>query len=587
MSDDSKVISSRIKPSDLVTIKINLNGSPISGEYKVTGLNIQKGYNKIASAKISIADGDPAKQDFAISSNEEALKPGSELEIALGYHAKTKTVFKGLIVRHAIKSGKNKSSVLTIQAKDKAVKLAISRKNKCFIDMTDSDIIKSIVNNSGFGGTIEIDSTDTQHKEMVQYNALDWDFIVSRAEMNGMLVLTNDNKLVIKKVDTSQVPVKELTYGIDIIEFESEIDALSQLANVQSSSWNYKDQQVEKSGNANVSFKESGNLSSETLAGALGVKAYDLIHSGNLSNGELTAWSKATLLKSRLAKIIGSLKVQGTTEIAPGNVIKLIGFSKRFNGNVLVTAINHSYVSSVWETVIQFGFSEKWFYKQDDTIEKPASGLIPGINGLQIGVVLKVEADPDQQDRVRVRLPLVDEGEGVWARIASMDAGKDRGSFFRPEVNDEVVVGFLNDDPRFPVILGMLNSSKSPAPLKGSDANHEKGFVTRSKMKFVFNDEKKSLTIDTPKGKKVEISDDSDSMVLSDQHNNKITMGAGGITIESVKDIALKSSGGNIKMEGINIENKAQAKFSAEGTANAALQSSGPTIVKGAIVNIN
>ncbi len=587
MSNDSTALASRTKPTDVVTIKILLNGTAISGEYKVTGLDVTYGFNKISGARISIADGDPAKQDFAISSNEDALKPGTDIEISLGYHANTTTVFKGMIIRHAIKSGKNKPSLLIIEAKDKAVKLALARNNRCFAGMTDTDIVKAVVGKSAYKGRLEMEATPLSHKEMVQYNALDWDFIVCRAEMNGMLVLAAENKLVIKPPDTNQAPIKELTYGIDIIEFESEIDAISQVGHVKSQSWNYKDQKIEESAEATISFKENGNLQGQSFADTLGINQYHLVHPGNLNNAELKSWSESTLLKSRLAKSIGHIKVQGTTEMSPGKVIRLNGFSKRFNGNVLVTAITHSYYNSVWETNVQFGLPSKFFFKHEEIIEKPASGLVPGVNGLQIGVVMQLESDPEQQDRVKVRLPMVDANEGLWARVASLDAGKDRGSFFRPEINDEVIIGFLNDDPRFPIILGMVNSSSNPAPLKGSDANHEKGFVTRSKMKFVFNDEKKSLTIDTPKGKKVEINDDGDVLVFSDEHNNKITLDAKGITLESGKDVTIKAAAGNISMSGINVETKASAKYSAEGSATASLQSSGPTVVKGAIVNIN
>lgn len=97
---------------------------------------------------------------------------------------------------------------------------------------------------------------------------------------------------------------------------------------------------------------------------------------------------------------------------------------------------------------------------------KSASGLLPAVKGLQIGVVVQLEQYPNGDDRVRVRMPLVDnEDNGVWARVATLDAGENRGSFFRPEMGDEVVLGFLNDDPRDPVILGMLNSSSETADM--------------------------------------------------------------------------------------------------------------------------
>jgi len=64
-------------------------------------------------------------------------------------------------------------------------------------------------------------------------------------------------------------------------------------------------------------------------------------------------------------------------------------------------------------------------------------------------------------------------------------------------------------------------------------------------------------------------------------------MTSDGISIESGKNISLKTSAGDITMEAINIEAKANAKFSAQANAQAQLQSSGQTVVKGSIVNIN
>jgi Rhs element Vgr protein len=587
MSDTSTVPATRNEATDLVTFKIKLSSRPINEEYRIISLYITKSYNKISWAKIVISDGDPAAQDFRISSNEDSLTPGNEIEISIGYHSQVKTVFKGIITKHAIKSAKNKASFLTIEAKDKAVKLSLSRKNNCFVDKTDKDIVEEIIGKSGYGGTLDMSSTTGTHKEMVQYNVSDWDFIVSRAEMNEMLVLTDDNKLLIKKPDTNQEAAKEIVYGTDVIEFDSEIDGGSQLKQITTHAWNYKDQKIDDVVNGQIQFKENGNLKSDDIADSFGIKEYDLCHSGSLESQELKLWSNSKLLKSRMAKNIGRITVKGTTEIKPGQVIKLKGFSKRFNGNVLITGVSHNYSTSIWQTDIHFGLPQQWFYQSADLIEKPAAGLIPGINGLQIGIVLQLENDPNNEHRIKIRLPVVDMGEGLWARIASLDAGSERGSFFRPEINDEVIVGFLNDDPRYPVVLGMLNSSAKPAPINAKDTNHEKGFITRSKIKFIFNDDKKTVTLETPKGKKIEIDDDGDVIIFSDQHHNKLSLNDNGVTIESSKDISLKAASGDIKMEAINIDNKANGKFSAKGNTQAELQSSGQTTVKGAIVNIN
>jgi uncharacterized protein involved in type VI secretion and phage assembly len=144
---------------------------------------------------------------------------------------------------------------------------------------------------------------------------------------------------------------------------------------------------------------------------------------------------------------------------------------------------------------------------------------------------------------VRVRLPLVSaDADGVWARVAAADAGDQRGFFFRPEIGDEVVVGFFEDDPRRAVILGMLHSSAKPAPLQGSDDNHEKAYRSRSGMRLYFDDDKKTLLLETPGGNRLTFSDQDQGIKLEDQNGNSIALTPQGITIESAAALELKAA---------------------------------------------
>jgi Rhs element Vgr protein len=574
--------------TDLVSFKVLLNNTALSNECRILSIEVSKSFNRISSAKLVIVDGDPALQDFAISSKEDSLLPGSEIELQLGYQGKSQTIFKGIVVKQSIKSGKNKKSVLAIEARDKFFQLTLNRHSGSFNDKSDTEIIGDIVKQAGFGGNdVDIADTKIKYAEMVQYNTTDWDFIVSRAEMNSMLAYTNNNKLVIKTPDTGQQPAFTLTYGVDIIEMESEMDGRTQIKEVKSYAWDFKEQKVVETDASASPFAENGNVKGESLADALHIQQNSLYHGGALHTDELKAWGDAAVLKSRMAKITGSVKIKGRAEITPGQVITIKGFGKRFNGNIYITGVAHHFNTSIWETSLSFGLPQSWFYQKDDIVERPAAGMVPGVTGLQIGVVVQIDDDPDNEDRVKIKLPVMDANEGIWARVASLDAGKNRGAFFRPELQDEVVVGFLNDDPRHAIILGMLNSSAHPAPLQARQSNDQKGFITRSNIKLVFDDDKKSINIETPAGKKIAVDDDADSITFSDQHNNKIVLDAGGISIESGKDISFKTSTGDFKIQANNIENDASLRFTAKGNSGAELQSGGQTVVKGAIVNIN
>ena len=314
----------------------------------------------------------------------------------------------------------------------------------------------------------------------------------------------------------------------------------------------------------------------------------NLKHSGKVSDQELKAWSDAKFYRSRLAKILGRARCQGFAGIKPGTLIGFSGVGERYNGNHLVTAIRHQIDTDNWVTDIRFGMPKDWFADKTDIMERPASALLPGVRGLQIGLCKQIAEDPDGEDRILITMPVIDpQGEGVWARVSTLDAGDSRGTFFRPEIDDEVLVGFLNDDPRDPVVLGALHSSAKPAPITGSDDNHEKGFITRSDMKMIFNDDEVSFSLETPNGNKFVLSDDSGSILIEDENGNKIEMTSDGITLSSAGDINITADGDcNIEATNCNLV-AAAAEFKAEGSAGAEMTTGAVAKIEGSLVQIN
>jgi len=570
--------------ADLPTFKILSENNQLSEEYHVMSIIVSKSVNKISYAKIILKDGNPSTEDFPLS-NQDFFIPGKSIEIQAGYHGEVETIFKGIVIKHAIKAINRKPSYLIIDCKDESVKLTIGRKNRYFSESTDSEIVEEILGNYTLRKDVE--SSTFQHKEMVQYYSTDWDFIVSRAEKNALVVIPDDGEIKIKKPEVESEAHLTLVYGATILDFEAEIDSRNQFSTVKSASWDYANQEIVETEGEDPGINQAGNLSETNLAHVIGLNELELKHSGQVLETELQAWSDAAMQKSILSKIRGRVRCQGFANVKPGNTLELSGVGDRFTGKVFVSGITHQIADNTWHTDIHFGMDPKWFSKSEDIIDTPSAGLVPGISGLQIGVVTQLQDDPDGEDRILVKLPIIDSNEeGIWARISTLDAGNNRGSFFRPEIDDEVIVGFINDDPRDPIVLGMLNSSAKPAPITASDDNHEKGFVTRSEIKVIFDDDKKSITIETPNGNVVTISDDDGGIKIEDENGNFIEMNADGITIESQSDINIKASG-DINVEGTNITNSANAQFTAEGSGGAEVSSASTTVIQGGIVQIN
>jgi uncharacterized protein involved in type VI secretion and phage assembly len=199
----------------------------------------------------------------------------------------------------------------------------------------------------------------------------------------------------------------------------------------------------------------------------------------------------------------------------------------------------------------------------------------PGrINGVVVGVVTNNQ-DPDKMGRVKLKFPwLSDTDESFWARIAAPMAGKERGTYFLPEVDDEVLVAFEHGDVRFPYVLGALWNGKDAPPITNDDGkNNVRMIKSRSGHVIKLNDEDGKETIEIiDKGQK-------NSIVIDTSQDT--------ITITSGKDITFSAAQGTIKLDAKNVEinGSAGAKLHSGSTMN--LEADGTNTIKGATVNIN
>lgn len=557
-----------IPVSDLSTFSIKIEGEQIPVDVQVRKLLVIKEVNKIPSVRLTITDGDPSTRDFKVSDGDKFI-PGKNIEIMMGYHNDDISIFKGIITQHSNTISERRSE-LVVECKDKAVKMTIARKNKHYNDVTDSDIAETII--GSYGLQSEIESSSITHKDLVQYEISDWDFLLSRMDMIGKICVVSDGKLTIKKPDLNAEPLFSVSFGTSVLNYSASIDARNQLKALTAKSWSFSDQAIMEATAEEPSITtEPGNITNSDISDVLGIQDFALLHSGKLAQEELQAWADAKLMKHRLSKVTGSVKFQGYPQLQPATFINLNAVGSRFGGPVFVNSVKHEYTNGNWQTEAVFGMSAEWYSQQKDPFSAVAAyGRMSREHGLVVGIVTDLE-DPLGEGRIKIRIPVINTSdEGVWARLATLDAGKERGTFFLPELDDEMIVGFVQGDVSHPVILGMLHSSAKPAPLTAANANDEKGYVSREKMKMIFNDKEKSLKIETPAGKKVTISEQDALIRIEDENGNKITMDQAGITVEAAATLTLKG-GSALKIEAPSVS----------------LNGSGTTEIKGGMVKIN
>jgi uncharacterized protein involved in type VI secretion and phage assembly len=196
------------------------------------------------------------------------------------------------------------------------------------------------------------------------------------------------------------------------------------------------------------------------------------------------------------------------------------------------------------------------------------------IYGVVVGIVTD-NKDPDALGRIKVKLPwLSPDAESDWARIATLMAGNERGAFFLPEVDDEVLVAFEHGDLRFPYVLGALWNGTDKPPESNSDGQNDRRlFRSRSGMMVGFNDADGNETI--------EIADkDGRTKVVVEMSGKKITLSSSG-------DIEVKAADGTVSISAKTIKLDSTGKT--EVTATGTLDVKGQTVnIKGQpTVNIN
>ena len=306
-----------------VNFKITSDGNPIADSIQVVSVKIKSEINKIPNAFISIYDWDQISLGFTVS-DSDTFKPGAKIAISVGYDSSMTQIFSGVVIRNKINATSDGQPTLEVECRDTLLKMTIGRKNEYYIKQKDSDIISTLVSNAG--GSATVDATTVQHEELLQYYCSDWDFMITRAEANGYVVVVENGTVTAGKPKVSADPVLTCTFGSDLTSFDAELDAEKQFSEVKATAWDPASQSMIQVTSSNPSVNSQGNLDSSTLSQVLGVSYIDLQTSGNMTQEDLTAWADALMVKSWLSRIKGSATFKGSSKVKPGSIVE---FKKR------------------------------------------------------------------------------------------------------------------------------------------------------------------------------------------------------------------------------------------------------------------
>jgi phage baseplate assembly protein gpV len=543
----------------LLKLEFLINGENTGLDSLLKDASITFELNKIPTAKFTfisqqLTTDSKEKLPTDSLSRKESEEP-IKIEVKITFQNKPETFFKG-IIKSIDKQNDNNQVVTKIECKDSGFNLALPIK----VDENNKDKFKDRLKSYTSNANLKLDiTTGAWAEEQITHNAsiVPWDYLVGFLDSVGIMVaLRNGTFGGIDITSKTKTPAKYTAEnGMNVFSFTGKKSPEKIKSEVVIETWDYEKQEVKK-----FQAKQSAQKNEQSVK----------VDANHYKPETYQRIADAIVQKSILAAFSGKVSTFGNLTAKAGDFIAFNKVNPDIDKETLLIVQEvHTIENGCWRTEYGFGLESEKSFSENTTTGVNNSNAQVGqsntINGLQIGVVTQIEEDPNNQFRIKVRLPMLSEkGEGVWARLATLYASNEMGSFFIPNVNDEVIVGCLGNNPDTPIVLGSLYSSKNKAPFPIAKENYIKGFVTKEGTKVILDDEKKVIELSTKKGNKMTISDDTKGITLEDENKNKIILNDQGITIESCKDFNVKAKG-NVAIEGIGFKGEASGNMELKG----------------------
>lgn len=532
-------------------------------------------------------------------SDDGPFAPGAEVEVLLGYHSDLTSVFDGVVTALTAHFPTERPPVLRVEARSRSVVLSRPARSRVLVDVSDGDVARAVAADHG----LDVDAEDGATRPFVVLDGRgDWDLLAARAADLGWVAYVRGSTLVFRPPAPVQDPLT-LEWTLNLTELHLTQDVTAPASAVTVTAWDPAAQEtVEAEADAARAGIDVGERDDHTAAvegtGWAGREA----RAGSplpRTAEEVDLLAVGAARGAALRHVSGIGRTVGTPTLRCDAWVDLVGVGSRFSGPHYVSAVRHRLSRRGCTTEFQVGLPAPLVPPGASAgvggavVGGGGAGVTGGSGaggGLVLGVVEDLD-DPEAWGRVKVGLPWrTDAPDAVWARLATLDAGPEQGTFFIPDVGQEVLVGFLAGDPASPVVLGSLWNGQAAPPLAVDSGNPVRAIVTRSGHTLTFDDgDPGSVTLATAGGRTAVLDDGDASVTLSESDGgNSIRLSGDGIEITAASgDLTLSASSGAVTIEALRFSAKAQSTAALECTASLDLKASATLALSGALVQIN
>lgn len=590
----------------LVSFEVVINGVDAPDNLDVIDARVSQSVLETSTASVSFA-GDFDVLDMSL------FDVGNAIVVKGGYDSTVTQIFDGEIVALGIEIGQRftDAMVVTVEAMDRSHRLSSSVVPKTYLNQTASAIVSAVAQTHGLSA--DVTATDATLDYVLQ-TINDRSFISQLAEENGYEWWVDGSTLKFHP-RTQTEAVALLSYGDNIISLSARASAVDAAQTVEVHGW-------DDAATAAIVGSATASTVDNLAIGSTAPFGSDVYQKGatnfggtmKLVPGVVLDQAEATLrAKVIAADMQGSTmrlrgSCQGATYIAAGKWIELTDCGTRLSGLYYATDVEHVFGGGNYITYFELSGRHAVGLSGGRT-GAPARTF--GHVGFVIGIVTNVKDDDKSMHRIKVRFPMLPDVESQWARVVTLGGEQASGMEPRPEVDDEVLVGFEHGDLRRPFIIGSLLSktdSYRTGAINSDGTVNKRGIRTRGGHKFeMFDGDSKSAStgryislLGADKATEIRLGDENMSMktkngnpITIESGTAKITLDNGKITI-TCDSMEIKATQG-FKVQGMTVDLKsdtstglaAGTQMQIQGQATVAISSSGMTEVKGSLLKLN
>jgi uncharacterized protein involved in type VI secretion and phage assembly len=564
---------------------------------------------------------DPQTGKLQYADSDEVFKPGAEVKIEIESdeipdepNPVKDTLIIGEITAVEPSFSAEGVPVLQVRGYDRSHRLTRGKKTRTYGDanptgsgINEEQIINTIVQetDSITGKDVDTSGFSTiKYTYVMQYNQTDLEFLWSRAHSLGYQVYVEDKTLYFQKADAhrgqeSSKPAV-LAWPRNLSQFEPRLTLMHQLTEAMVKGWDPNTKTpIEGTSNADpsrtipqIGLGQKGSaLSKEKFKDPAEAVVVDQ-PVATVDEAKAMAAARFAEAESEFIQAEGTCR-QGDPRLIAGRLVTIEGVGEKFSGDYYVTEARHIYNRGAY--LVTFSVTGRMPYTLSYLLHGDNGHNPALVHGVVIAKVTSLE-DPEDLGRVQVMFPWLPKYKDAdlssnWARVATPMGGAERGFFFLPEIDDEVLVAFEHGDVNNPYIVGVLwhNTDKPPKGTKASVLASDKKKVdqrvirSRSGHLIILDDtegEEQIIIQDKTEKNSIVINSKENTMTVNVEKDLTI-VAKGKATIESTDNMTIKSTG-DLALECKNLNMKAQANAKLEAGANLDLKATGQLNQKGA-----